>query len=162
MNTIRPEQSGEPASAWRSPRHSSRETEARGEAVGVIGGSMSRKGCKVNTGDLSGQIGVHAAKQPKNRPTGVRAVIVATKSGNADGAKDGRKRKWHLKENPHEKRLSITQEVRTNAALVPRRLNRSDTARGQCCLRPVSVWSNKPKGLSLVLQTSARTKRVNP
>lgn len=79
---------------------------------------MSGKGCKVNTGDLSGQIGVHAAKQPKNRPTGVRAVIVATKSGNADGAKDGRKRKWHLKENPHEKRLSITQEVRTNAALV--------------------------------------------
>ena len=38
---------------------------------------------KVNTGDLSGQSGVHAGKQPKNRPAGVRAVIVAKKSGNA-------------------------------------------------------------------------------
>ena len=117
---------------------------------------------KVNTGDLSGQSGVHAAKQPKNRPSGVRAVIVAKKSGNADGAKDGRKWECSLKESPHEKRLSITQEVRTNAARAPRRLNRSDTARVQCCLRPASVWSNKPKGLSLVLQTSARTERVNP
>ena len=117
---------------------------------------------KVNTGDLSGQSGVHAGKQPKNRPSGVRAVIVAKKSGNADGAKDGRKWECRLKESPHEKRLSITQEVRTNAARAPRRLNRSDTARVQCCLRPASVWSNKPKGLSLVLQTSARTERVNP
>ena len=120
---------------------------------------MSGKGCNVNTGDLSGQTGVHAAKQPKNRPSGVRAVIVAKKSGNADGAKDGRKRECSLKESPHEKRLSITQEVRTNAARAPRRLNRSDTARVQCCPRPASVWSNKPKGLSLVQQTSARTER---
>jgi hypothetical protein len=52
---------------------------------------MSGKGCKVNTGDLSGQSGVHAGKQPKNRPSGVRAVIVTKKSGIADGAKDGGK-----------------------------------------------------------------------
>jgi len=45
---------------------------------------------KVKTGDLSGQSGVHSAKQPKNRPAGVRALIVAKKSGNADGAKEGR------------------------------------------------------------------------
>ena len=61
------------------------------EAVGVVGGSMSGKGRAVNTGDLSGETGVHAAKRPKNRPPGVRAAIGAKKSGNADGAKGGRK-----------------------------------------------------------------------
>ncbi len=88
---IRRRQNGEPASEGRSQDFAPRETEAVGEAVGVVGGSMSGKGSAVNTGDLSGQTGVHAALQPKNRPAGVRAAIVAQKSGNADGAKGGRK-----------------------------------------------------------------------
>lgn len=91
VNTIRRQQSGEPASQWRSPEHPSREAEARDEAVSVVGGSMSGKGSDVNTGDLSGQNGVHAAKQPKNRPAGVRVAIVAGKPVNAGGAKGGRK-----------------------------------------------------------------------
>ena len=70
----------------------------------MVGAVCLERDVKVNTGDLSGQSGVHAAKQPKSRPGGVRAVIVAKKSGNADGAKDGRKWEWNLKESPHEKR----------------------------------------------------------
>ena len=51
----------------------------------MFDGSRSRKGSAVNVGDLSGK---EVAKAP---PAGVRATIVAEKSGNADGAKGGRK-----------------------------------------------------------------------
>jgi RNA-directed DNA polymerase len=50
----------------------------------VVGGSMSGKGREVNTGGLPEQ-------EVERLPAGVRAAIVATKSGNADGAKGGRK-----------------------------------------------------------------------
>ena len=50
----------------------------------MVGGSMSGKGRDVNTGGLPGQ-------EVERRPAEVRAAIVATKSGNADGAKGGRK-----------------------------------------------------------------------
>ena len=49
----------------------------------MVGGSMSGKGRDVTTGDLSEQ-------EVERFPAGVRAAIVATKSGNADGAKGGR------------------------------------------------------------------------
>jgi len=44
-----------------------------------------KKGNAVNVGGLSG------SQEAKSPPTGVRAAIVASKSGNADGAKGGRK-----------------------------------------------------------------------
>lgn len=50
----------------------------------MVGGSMSGKGRDVNTGDLPEQ-------EIERFPAGVRAAIVAEKSGNADGAKGGRK-----------------------------------------------------------------------
>ena len=77
---------------------------------------MSGKGCEVNTGDLWGETGVHAVMQPKNRPSGVRAAIVAVKSGNADGAKGGRK--WDRKRPAysHTQRISIVPVARTCAA----------------------------------------------
>ena len=49
----------------------------------MVGGSMSGKGRGVNTGDLPGQ-------DTAGCPAEVRAVIVATKPGNAGGAKGGR------------------------------------------------------------------------
>ena len=52
--------------------------------VGVVGGSMSGKASGVNTGDLLEQ-------EIERFPAGVRAAIVAKKSGNSDGAKGGRK-----------------------------------------------------------------------
>jgi RNA-directed DNA polymerase len=61
------------------------DTEPVMEIVGVVGGSMSGKGGVVNTGDLFEQV----VERPTQR--GVRAAIVATKSGNSDGAKGGRK-----------------------------------------------------------------------
>jgi RNA-directed DNA polymerase len=61
-----------------------RSTKVVAEDVGVVGGSMSGKGRDVNTGGLPGQ-------DVERRPAEVRAAIVATKSGNADGAKGGRK-----------------------------------------------------------------------
>lgn len=51
----------------------------------MFDGSRSRKGSAVNVGDLSGK------EVAKAHPAGVRATIVAEKSGNADGAKGGRK-----------------------------------------------------------------------
>ena len=50
----------------------------------MVGGSMSGKGSDVNTGGLPGQ-------EVERLPAEVRAAIVAQKSGNADGAKGGRK-----------------------------------------------------------------------
>ena len=50
----------------------------------MAGGSMSGKGGVVNTGDLPGQ-------DVERHPAEVRAAIVVSKSGNADGAKGGRK-----------------------------------------------------------------------
>ena len=52
--------------------------------VGVVGGSMSGKASGVNTGDLPEQ-------EIERFPAGVRAAIVALKSGNSEGAKGGRK-----------------------------------------------------------------------
>lgn len=49
----------------------------------MVGGSMSGKGGGVNTGDLPGQ-------DTTGCPAEVRAVIVASKPGNAGGAKGGR------------------------------------------------------------------------
>jgi hypothetical protein len=90
VNTIRPQQTDEPAIEWRSPevkkspRLLRRDMEASAGAVGVVGGGMSGKGSAVNTGDLSGQETVRSL-------AGVRAVIVAMKPSNAGGAKGGRK-----------------------------------------------------------------------
>jgi len=61
MNTIRPQQIGEPASDWRSlvdmksddPRRQN--ALSAGADVGVVGGSMSGKGVGVNAGELPGQ-----------------------------------------------------------------------------------------------------------
>ena len=85
MNMIRHEQNGEPARERRSQDQMSQETEATGGAAEVVDGSMSGKGCEVNTGDL-------ARKVPDlwGSP-GVRAAIRAKKPGNAGGAKGGRK-----------------------------------------------------------------------
>jgi len=86
---IRPQQNDEPASERRSldasciePRR--RDTEPVAATVGVVGGSMSGKGGAMNTGGLPGQ-------DVARHPAAVRAAIVASKSGNADGAKGGRK-----------------------------------------------------------------------
>ncbi len=89
VNTIRPQQNDEPASDRRSLAATSSKP-GRGDAepvlqdVGVAGGSMSGKGGVVNTGDLPGQ-------DVERHPAEVRAAIVVSKSGNADGAKGGRK-----------------------------------------------------------------------
>jgi hypothetical protein len=92
VNTIRPAFIGEPASHWRSYDRAmtmslvispTRDTEAVGEMVRVVGGGMLGKGVAVNTGDLSGQ-------EAGRSLTGVRAVIVAMKPGNSGGAKGGR------------------------------------------------------------------------
>jgi len=56
------------------------------EGAVVVGGSGSGKDDVVNTGDLLGE-DVRASE----RPAEVRVAIVATKSGNADGAKGDRK-----------------------------------------------------------------------
>ena len=61
-----------------------KDTEASAETADVIGGGRSGKVREVNAGELPGQ---DTAKCPAE----VRAAIVATKSGNADGAKGGRK-----------------------------------------------------------------------
>ena len=50
----------------------------------MVGGSMSGKGGAMNTGDLPGQ-------DVARHPAEVRAAIVATKPGNAGGAKGCRK-----------------------------------------------------------------------
>lgn len=78
MNTIRPQQTGEPAGYRRSldvKRNDHRHQNAfiAGGDVGVVGGSMSGKGDDVNAGDLPGQ---DAARHPAE----VRAAIVAQAS----------------------------------------------------------------------------------
>ena len=89
MNTIRPQQNGEPASERRSldGQHIKPGrlcTDVKPENVGVVGGSMSGKANGVNTGGLPVQ-------EIERFPAEVRADVVAKKSGNADGAKEGRK-----------------------------------------------------------------------
>lgn len=92
MNTIRQLQIGEPARERRSldasPRQSTdaKVTEASGENAVVVGGSGSGKDDVVNAGDLLGE-----DVRANERPAGVRVAIVASKSGNADGAKGDRK-----------------------------------------------------------------------
>jgi len=62
-------------------------TEAWPEVAGVVGGSRSGRDGVVNAGDLpAADAGATALAL-----AGVRAAIVAAKSGNADGAKGGRK-----------------------------------------------------------------------
>jgi len=92
MNTIRQMQIDEPARERRSldasarPSCDAQVTEASQEAVPVVGGGGSGKEDVVNAGDLRAE-DVRASVQP----AGVRVVIVAKKSGNADGAKGDRK-----------------------------------------------------------------------
>ena len=90
MNTIRLQPSDEPAREGRSPSHSTRETEARDGAVGVVGGSMSGKGSDVNTGDLSGTSGVHGRK-PEEPPGRSQSIHSSWEAGNDRGAKGCRK-----------------------------------------------------------------------
>jgi RNA-directed DNA polymerase len=61
-----------------------RVTEASSETAAVVGGSRSGKDRVVNAGELPEQDTLRC-------PAAVRAAIVAMKSGNADGAKGGRK-----------------------------------------------------------------------
>jgi RNA-directed DNA polymerase len=92
MNTIRRLQIDEPASQGRSPDVETRQcedaqvTEASAQSATVIGGSGSGKDGVVNAGDLLGEDVRETA-----RLAGVRVAIVASKSGNADGAKGDRK-----------------------------------------------------------------------
>src|ERR1700683_634448 len=92
MNTIRQLQNGEPALERRSLdaslRHTAeaKVTEACRESAIVVGGGGSGKDDAVNAGDLRGE-DVRASGHPAE----VRVAIVATKSGNADGAKGDRK-----------------------------------------------------------------------
>lgn len=54
----------------------------------MVGDGMIRKARPVNQGDLLEKgVGVHARERRRARRAGVRAPIVARKSGNADGAK---------------------------------------------------------------------------
>ena len=78
MNTIRPQQTGEPPRDWRSPVATSDSLRWQyaftiGGDAGVVGGSMSGKGVAVNVGDLSGQ-------DVARHPAGVRAAIVVQAS----------------------------------------------------------------------------------
>jgi len=97
VNMIRREQTGEPASQWRSLDEGSQpaawDTEARAGAVGVIDDGRSGKGCgHVNAGDLCGKDAEFMARRPEEPcRTEVRAAIGARKPGNAGGAKGGRK-----------------------------------------------------------------------
>ena len=99
MNTIRRIQTGEPASQRRSLGGEALQpervidTEARAGDVSVVGGSGTGKDDVVNAGELPGE---DAARCPAE----VRAAIVARKSGNADGAKGGRKWKQHDRSSP--------------------------------------------------------------
>lgn len=90
MNTIRPQQNDEPAVDRRSLAAHKQQTNTGDadpvmEIVGVVGGSMSGKGRGVNMGDLLGQ------EVARSTLAEVRAAIKASKSGNSDGAKGGRK-----------------------------------------------------------------------
>ena len=122
---------------------------------------MSGKGCDVNTGDLSGQKGVHAAKRPKSRPAGVRAAIVAKKSGNADGAKGGRK--WDGKQaaNPPESahRLPLWLEHARRKCLG--KPKKSTYAREEHICHGLSLKCVETRG-AFVPWTPARVERVNP
>ena len=92
MNTIRRLQPGQSAVERRSPDARARQseetpvTEVSLEDAVVFGGSGSGKEGVVNAGDLWAE-----DLRATGESTGVRAAIVATKSGNADGAKGGRK-----------------------------------------------------------------------
>jgi len=92
MNTIRQLQIDEPARLGRSLDASARQstdvkvTEAFVEDAVVFGGGGSGKDDVVNAGDLLGE-----DVRTRERPAEVRVAIVASKSGNADGAKGDRK-----------------------------------------------------------------------
>jgi len=126
VNTIRPEQNGEPASLRRSFNYPARETEAEGEAVRVVGGSMSGKGCGVNTGDLPGQ------NPDLWGSAGVRASIVAEKPGNSGGAKGGRKVDALNKAKREE-----------DSPIVPQRDKQGEEAQWQRHGAKRGVWSEK-------------------
>ena len=97
MNTIQRLQTGQPVRERRSlgithikvcPSAGARVTEAPEEAAHVVGGSGSGKDGVVNAGDLRDEESRETAA-----PAGVRVAIVASKPGNAGGAKGGRKAK---------------------------------------------------------------------
>jgi len=69
------------------PSPEARATEASGESFPVVGGSRSGRVHAVNAGELPVQ---ETLGEPVS-PAAVRAAVVAMKSGNADGAKGGRK-----------------------------------------------------------------------
>jgi RNA-directed DNA polymerase len=81
-----------------------RDTEASAETVAVFGGSRSGKDRVVNAGELPEQ-------DTARCPAEVRAAIVATKSGNADGAKGGRKANPSLEGDREEPSPSVSPEA---------------------------------------------------
>ncbi len=95
-------------------------------AVRVVGGSMSGKGCDVNTGDLPRQMPDLWAS------AGVRAAIVARKSGNSDGAKGGRKANASSETNGED-----------NSPSVPAKDKQGEEDLWQRCRAKRGVWSEK-------------------
>lgn len=99
---------------------------------------MSGKGCKVNTGELSGET------PRKLGPAEVRAAVVAEKSGNADGAKGGRKA---------DASSLIEQEER--AALVSEKNKQAEEDLWQRHKAEPGVWSEK---MLMALETGIKGK----
>lgn len=94
--------------------------------VRVVGGSMSGKGCVVNTGDLPRQMPDLWAS------AGVRAAIVAKKSGNSDGAKGGRKANASSETNGED-----------TSPPVPEKDKQGEEDLWQRCRAKRGVWSEK-------------------
>jgi len=89
VNTIRPQQDGEPADEWRSPdalahQFGTGDTEPVAESVGVVGGRMSGKDGAVNTGYLSVQERRETADRSQSHHS-------SNEAANDRGAKGGRK-----------------------------------------------------------------------
>jgi hypothetical protein len=90
MNTIRPQQNGEPARERRSPdafahQITTGDTEPVVENVGVVGGRMSGKERAVNTGDPCQR------ETREEVPCGSQSHHSSDEAGNDRGAKGGRK-----------------------------------------------------------------------
>jgi hypothetical protein len=105
-NSFRPGEIGEPAGDRRSPKSGykigwfqalSLRVKATWEIRRVVGDGMVGRFCAVNRGDLKPHrerrlTALSWAKEHRSpRASGVRAPIVASKSGNSDGAKGRRK-----------------------------------------------------------------------
>lgn len=135
VNTIRLQQTGEPARERRSLSPGDGgdcaeiTTQRPHEAVVVVGGGRSGKEHAVNTGDPAGSERRSCAQAPKNRQQGVRAAIVATKPVNPGGAKGGREA------NPESDRSSECPSV------VPETDKQEGEALWKRCKAERGVWS---------------------